>query len=436
MLSTTCCGCSPTLRRPFAPLRRLPCWHAVASPVSCQAAAESTSAFFQLAEACNADVLAVPVATRHAGRTLAATEDTAASPLASVPLAAALAVPTFPSQAASAAAFGRYLTDCQERSALAPLPEALLAFLLDERLGQQWGEELGAMARLAALLLWAARAAGAPPVGANSSSAGSGSNGGNAGATSEGSAARLYAGMLPAFVPAGRQACLAALAAAPPGLAQRALQLEPLVLEAERQAAWAATVHDSYLSAVSGSPGRELQLSDSLEQSLWALSAVRSRSLLLAAAGGSAGAPGRSRGALTALVPVIDLANHSFDPNAEVAYDAASGSVQLRPLRPVAAGEALSIDYGCRRDNLDLMCDYGFLETSNINDAPLGLLADGKLAGAAKQLAPRALVRAARACVGPSQVRCCATFTVSPSIFPHSKAAVLYLGPALCLRLQ
>eukprot|EP00775_Hariotina_reticulata_P004636 gene4636-4889_t len=110
----------------------------------------------------------------------------------------------------------------------------------------------------------------------------------------------------------------------------------------------------AYLAAGSGDLAR-LQLSSSLQHSLWALSMVRSRTF-------SEDVNGEM---LTLMVPFADLANHSFDHNCTFCLSRDNGSFQLRSLRPMVEGDEATISYGSPKPNSELLRDYGFIVPGN-----------------------------------------------------------------------
>lgn len=91
-------------------------------------------------------------------------------------------------------------------------------------------------------------------------------------------------------------------------------------------------------------------------EQLWSLGIVKSRAL-------------RLRGRL-ALVPVADLANHGQQPSAEVSTREPDGGLQFQSLRSLAAGEEVTVAYGLRPNNLELLAQYGFVMPQN----PSGML--------------------------------------------------------------
>ncbi|KAG2433661.1 hypothetical protein HXX76_008032 [Chlamydomonas incerta] len=122
----------------------------------------------------------------------------------------------------------------------------------------------------------------------------------------------------------------------------------------------------------------------------WAMAAVSSRAF-------------RTRGPTqpAAMLPLIDMANHTFSPNAEVLpLEGVSGAVGLFARRAIAAGEPLLLSYG-KLSNDFLFMDYGFIVEDNPYDAvqlrfDVNLLQAGALVsnvsdalGAPLDLAPR-----------------------------------------------
>ncbi|KAG2438459.1 hypothetical protein HYH02_010913 [Chlamydomonas schloesseri] len=122
----------------------------------------------------------------------------------------------------------------------------------------------------------------------------------------------------------------------------------------------------------------------------WALAAVSSRAF-------------RTRGPThpAAMLPLIDMANHTFSPNAEVLpLEGGGGAVGLFARRAIAEGEPLLLSYG-KLSNDFLFMDYGFIVEDNPYDTvqlrfDVNLLQAGALVsnvsdalGAPLDLAPR-----------------------------------------------
>ena len=80
------------------------------------------------------------------------------------------------------------------------------------------------------------------------------------------------------------------------------------------------------------------------------------------------------------MLPLIDLCNHSFQPNCEIRR-LQSGTAEMCALHPVAAGQPLLLSYGDLSNDF-LLLDYGFLVDGNPHDSvqlrfDLGLLEVG-----------------------------------------------------------
>ncbi|MEW5305232.1 MAG: hypothetical protein WDW36_007788 [Sanguina aurantia] len=87
----------------------------------------------------------------------------------------------------------------------------------------------------------------------------------------------------------------------------------------------------------------------------WALSVVTSRAF-------------RTRGAKypASLLPLIDMANHSFQPNCKVT-PVVDGGIAMVTQHKVSAGEPLTLNYGTLSNDL-LFLDYGFVVPDNLHD--------------------------------------------------------------------
>ncbi|GLI69471.1 hypothetical protein VaNZ11_014089, partial [Volvox africanus] len=136
----------------------------------------------------------------------------------------------------------------------------------------------------------------------------------------------------------------------------RELQFKELVEEARSQHKWALTVHQSYF----GMEGelRRLRLAASLEDTLWAMSMVRTRTF-------SEDVNGEG---LTLMVPYADMANHSFQHNATFCMARDNKRFELRLLFSLVTGEEATICYGEGKPNFEVMRDYGFIVPGNPND--------------------------------------------------------------------
>ncbi|XP_076953512.1 uncharacterized protein LOC143627617 [Bidens hawaiensis] len=111
----------------------------------------------------------------------------------------------------------------------------------------------------------------------------------------------------------------------------------------------------------------------------WAMSAVSSRAFRLHG----------NNGDVPMMLPLIDMCNHSFNPNAEIVQEQGSGKQKM--LVKVVAGmnikerDHLTLNYGCLNNDLFLL-DYGFVVPSNPYDC-IELKYDGGLFDAASMAA-------------------------------------------------
>lgn len=87
----------------------------------------------------------------------------------------------------------------------------------------------------------------------------------------------------------------------------------------------------------------------------WAFAAVTSRAFRVR--------PGGS----PAMMPLIDMCNHSSKPNAEVRA-MSKGAVELYALRDLSAGESVTFNYGADLQNDMWLLDYGFVVPGNRSD--------------------------------------------------------------------
>ncbi|KAL8241802.1 hypothetical protein R6Q59_012104 [Mikania micrantha] len=117
----------------------------------------------------------------------------------------------------------------------------------------------------------------------------------------------------------------------------------------------------------------------------WAMSAVSSRAFRLH---GKALQNG-NHGNVPMMLPLIDMCNHSFNPNAEIVQEQGSGNPTM--LVKVVAGmnikerSHMTLNYGCLNNDLFLL-DYGFVVPSNPYDC-IELKYDGGLFDAASMAA-------------------------------------------------
>ena len=71
---------------------------------------------------------------------------------------------------------------------------------------------------------------------------------------------------------------------------------------------------------------------------------------------------------MSMMVPQVDLANHSFQSNADWEADFAKATVTLAATKCIAKGEPVCIDYGSDLNNDQMMRVFGFVVPGNPND--------------------------------------------------------------------
>lgn len=122
----------------------------------------------------------------------------------------------------------------------------------------------------------------------------------------------------------------------------------PLHAQVLKRCAWLATFARDRLASLT--PGNDPFGGVSVDAGglAWGLAAVTSRAFAVA---------GGARRSQRALLPLIDMANHSWAANAAVEA-AAGGGVALRATRRLAAGEAVTLNYG-NLPTSDFLLDYG-----------------------------------------------------------------------------
>lgn len=117
----------------------------------------------------------------------------------------------------------------------------------------------------------------------------------------------------------------------------------------------------------------------------WAMSAVSSRAFRLY----GKELPGGTHINVPMMLPLIDMCNHSFSPNAKIVQERNTGNPEM--LIKVVAGtqikqdEPLVLNYGCLNNDFFLL-DYGFVVPSNPYDC-IELKYDGALLDAASMAA-------------------------------------------------
>ncbi|KAJ8565271.1 hypothetical protein K7X08_007847 [Anisodus acutangulus] len=117
----------------------------------------------------------------------------------------------------------------------------------------------------------------------------------------------------------------------------------------------------------------------------WAMSAVSSRAFRLY----GSKRPDGTRSNVPMMLPLIDMCNHSFDPNAEIVQEEKNGNsnilVKVVAGREIKQNDPLLLNYGCLSSDLFLL-DYGFVIQSNPYDC-IELRYDAALLDAASMAA-------------------------------------------------
>ncbi|KAK9277133.1 hypothetical protein L1049_006672 [Liquidambar formosana] len=117
----------------------------------------------------------------------------------------------------------------------------------------------------------------------------------------------------------------------------------------------------------------------------WAMSAVSSRAFRLYGKKLSDG----THIDVPMMLPLIDMCNHSFNPNAQIVQEQDAGNpkmlVKVVAETQIKRGDPLALDYGCLNNDLFLL-DYGFVIPSNPYDC-IELKYDGALLDAASMAA-------------------------------------------------
>ncbi|XP_075077864.1 uncharacterized protein LOC107775460 isoform X2 [Nicotiana tabacum] len=117
----------------------------------------------------------------------------------------------------------------------------------------------------------------------------------------------------------------------------------------------------------------------------WAMSAVSSRAFRLY----GSKRPDGTRSNVPMMLPLIDMCNHSFDPNAEIVQEEENRNrnmlVKVVAGRQIKQNDLLLLNYGCLSSDLFLL-DYGFVIPSNPYDC-IELKYDAALLDAASMAA-------------------------------------------------
>ncbi|OMO93994.1 hypothetical protein COLO4_16581 [Corchorus olitorius] len=119
----------------------------------------------------------------------------------------------------------------------------------------------------------------------------------------------------------------------------------------------------------------------------WAMSAVSSRAFRLY----GKKLPDGTRNDIPMMLPLVDMCNHSFNPNAQIVQeqeqDAGNSKMLIKVIaeREIKQNDPLLLNYGCLSNDFFLL-DYGFVIPSNPHDS-IELRYDGALMDAASMAA-------------------------------------------------
>eukprot|EP00466_Bigelowiella_natans_P000811 jgi/Bigna1/135435/aug1.29_g10143 len=138
-----------------------------------------------------------------------------------------------------------------------------------------------------------------------------------------------------------------------------ALQYPPVIQQVTLRSRFLNDFTNQHLSS-SGSDGTFEGLKIDMNALGWGMAAVLSRAFSLS-------------GGERAMLPLIDLCNHSFTPNCKVKPKPLSQdggfTIDLDSILDISKGDELFIKYGKSLTNDDLLLDYGFVDENNPNDS-------------------------------------------------------------------
>ena len=140
------------------------------------------------------------------------------------------------------------------------------------------------------------------------------------------------------------------------GEALQATGCEPLQAEVARRGRFMARFHRDTLTPALAAPDSPFNgVSIDLNGLGWALGACTSRAF-------ATRGPRKPR----ALLPLIDMCNHSFGANCDIQMRK-DGGVELVATRMLPAGQQLLLNYGAM-DSHTYLLDYGFVDHENPHD--------------------------------------------------------------------
>jgi Rubisco LSMT substrate-binding/SET domain len=156
-----------------------------------------------------------------------------------------------------------------------------------------------------------------------------------------------------------------------------ALEYPPVTEQVKRRCRWLLSFASESLAPIRGNEAQDPFEGVEIDANAlgWALAAVTSRAF-------------RTRGPdqPAAMLPLIDMANHSFDPNAKITgQGGTSGAFQMVSTKEIQAGDPILLSYGNLVNDF-LLLDYGFIVPDNPYDT-VQLRFDRILIEAAKAVA-------------------------------------------------
>ncbi|KAL4434341.1 hypothetical protein ABPG75_000782 [Micractinium tetrahymenae] len=158
------------------------------------------------------------------------------------------------------------------------------------------------------------------------------------------------------------------------GEALGTLQYPPVTEQVKKRCRWLLSFTQQVLGPLRGTDRDPFEGAEVDANALgWALAVVTSRAFRT-----------RGPGQPASLLPLVDMSNHSFEPNAKV-VPGPGGSMHMVALRELHAGEDVLISYGGLSNDF-LLLDYGFLVPGNLYDT-VQLRFDRGLIEAAKAVA-------------------------------------------------
>lgn len=112
-------------------------------------------------------------------------------------------------------------------------------------------------------------------------------------------------------------------------------------------------------SSLGASSNNDSDISEDIDKTRWAICMLNSRCF----------SETINREEISIMAPCADMLNHSSNPNAKFQYDPIQDTFQIIATQDILQGQEVLISYGCvRKNNLEIMRDYGFCIDANLND--------------------------------------------------------------------